>query len=448
MVTRLSLNSALIPCLLLWSSSGLFAVEVVPTVDYEQRVFSSEEDVELGETTDLKANVKFEFEKNTSLKVGFDTDPEKNPFDNKTSKIETLLQHRLESKSSSVSAYYFGVDLDIRLQDEGGISIGPDADSDDTFLGIEFSESFSLQLNPFNIGGRVGDRFFVDHVTRIFYVDGNPSFLSNKPLSEEEVAMKTIPGFTATMSLPSNLELSLGFGAAGFKYPATVGFDIETSGTSERWEVQTVEAQKAGLSWKPTDAVSLEIEHVGHSKPKETGSLLKDAQSVQLQYDSSVYVAIEGTQTKAGMMPYKLDSSAGWFEDTTPYRPVFSDFYGDKHSWIDQRDHALSLKLGFRVGHALPYIAFDKLGENFVFTNRDSAHRLRTADESKSHGGLEIASIGVVWSDGPLVLHPMVSSKTAKNEVFGSKSDHREDQLLRKLETKETVFTINVSYNL
>lgn len=419
------------------------AATLKPNIFYKQKAYSSSEAVELGEETTLDARMYWDF-KDTVLGLRFNTDPEKNPVDNETDTLEATLVHHYDM-------FDFAVDLDIDLDNSGtgGTTVALDGDSVKSFVAVTPLPFLQLSLHPYNFGGRVGKQFQTDDVNRIYFVDGTPSRVSRSPIGDETLAMKTIPGVVATFDFKP-VQFYVGGGAVSFAYPSNSDFDIETESTSDRWKMRNDTGYKGGFAWELDETSHLNFAYVAHERSAKTGSLMAAANSLQFVYDQpqGAFVEFERTQVTTGEAPYKVARDSSWFADQAPFRPIYKDYYGERHTWINKTDQALSLRLGHHFGNWLPYGGYQFLGENFVYRDRDSAHRLRTADDAHSHGGLKVTLVGLTWAQGPLSLRGEVAFKRARNKVFGSTRDLRDDRLLRELRDEEDAVTIYTTYAL
>ena len=417
---------------------------VNPKIIYKQKVASSTEAVELGERTTVDAALEYQSTPQTILGMRIDTDPEKNEYDNETSILEATAVH-------SYKLFKFAIDLDINLdaRHHGGTSFGLDSDSMMSYLEWNFASGFYLDLHPYNFGGKVGKQFITDDITRIYYIEGTPSYINYQPLSKEHIRMKTIPGLVLNYKSKA-LNAYFGSGAASYEYPANRDFDIRKQTKAERWQVENDTSIKAGFGWQIGEQDYVKFEYVSHDQAAKTGALLAKANSVQYSHNDKqgLSIDLERGETKAGLAPIQLSRDYSWFEQRAPFYPVYADYYGKPQSWIDQTGTAYSIKVGYHRDQSLPYFGIRNLSKNFIFRDRDSVQRLRTADESASHGGLTIYALGIDWREGPLSLRPEIELKRASNRVFGNTRDLREDRFLRKLVYNENALTLYATYGL
>jgi hypothetical protein len=407
---------------------------------YEEPVFSQSRKSELGERSDIDMSLRYDYNRDTFGRFSFGTDPTDNPVDNKTSKFETLLHHKM-------SPFDFQIDLDLKTNDtsSGGISIGPDLDSDDSYIAYGFLDHFNLVFYPYSFGGAVGRKFETDDVTEIYFVEGSPSTINTTPINEE-IRSKTLPGLELRWSPKKDVVIFVAAGAASYLYPADENFIMTESAAVSRWEWRQDVGGKVGASYKD-DNFRARIIHVEHDKSRETGSLLASASSLDLTSNlGPVVVNAEYTTTKAGKRPYRLARSGNWFEDVTPFYPIYSDFYGVQHDWIGKQDYAWALETGYQIGSVLPYVGYKYQGPHFIFNDRRSAHRLRTGDETKSHGGLHVFSLGSNVTKGNFSITPELEWLAAKNAVFDNNADVKQDRRFASQGKKEFMLTLYLTY--
>lgn len=412
-------------------------------MEYKQRVYSTSDSISLGDQARLDMAFQYRFQENTALRFRFDIDPNKYGDDqNTTSKFELRLWHAYQQ-------FEFQADLDINGDDQGhgGTAIGPDTDSKDSWIAYNAGKSWKLFFRPYNLGTEIGQEFRTLDVARIYHISGSPSYIANLPVEDESIRSKTVGGLELQYIPTAALKVYAGIGSSSFLYPANDDFSIEQNAASERWKAKEDRAYKAGLTYK-TDSTSFVAEYATHMNPAETGALLDSAFSLQLaQWMGPVIANLEWTASRAGTEPYRLNRSFSWFQDTTPFRPIYSDYYGVKQDWLGKTDSAELVKVGLKLGSFVPYVAFKHVGKYFISRERESAHRLRTADESASHGGLQDYAIGTYLTVGKFTLQPELEFMQAKNKVFGSASDIREDRILSELKKKNTVLTLNARYS-
>lgn len=408
-------------------------------VEFRQTVYSSSKSMELGRKSKIDAEVRQHLSKDGFVSLGFDTDPEKNAVEHKTSKVEFGLGHSYEDVQVEL-------DLEINMNDGGGISIGPDQDSPDSFLSLK-ADQFEISLHPYNFEERVGDELLMDYVGRLFYLDGKPSLINNSPVRRESIAMKTIPGINVHYRSDS-LHVYAGIGAQSYLYPSSDEFQLEDQTRSERWESRVNQGLRVGAEWSQENH-RLIFEYASHDQSAETGAKLEWASSLQYEWKADTfYLFSEIAQQRAGSAAYNLTRDGRWFDDTNPFKPVYADVYGNRQDWLGDRGHAGYLQLGVPMADMTPYISFKYLSRHFIFLDPDSAERLRTFDESKSHGGLSILGIGVTLDRGPYSIRPEFELKKANNKVFGNRQDLREDRFLEELGENESKLTLYVDFKI
>lgn len=413
---------------------------------YQERIYSRERKTEIGDQTELDVALRYQFDPSAYLRFRFQTDPIENRFDNKTSEFEI------------VGAYTYGdffmrLDGELNTNDNGGTSLGLDNDSRGTFLSYERGEGIGFIFYPFNFDSRVGREFGTYDVTRIYFIDGSPSNINNTQLENEKIAQKTIPGIEINYR-PRNLKwlkVYAGFGLATYLYPSNSDFDIQNNRIADRWERREVYGHKLGVTYRsrdPQDLRLFNLQYSGHNKTEQTGALLSHAASMNFRtFWQDYFIDAEVTYSKAGKSPYRLSRDSDWFDVTVPFQPVYSDFFGDLHDWIDRSGHALALKLGFWKNEALPYVFFRYQSEHFIFSGRESANRLRTADETLSHGGLTRLGLGLFKQYGKFTLNPEIEWMRAKNPVFSNSADVREDRVLASFRKQDLLLSLQVTYN-
>lgn len=412
-------------------------------MEYKQRVYSTSENISLGDQAKLDMAFQYRFNENTSLRFRFDIDPDKyGDNQNSTSKFELRLWHAYEQ-------FEFQADLDINGDDQGhgGTAVGPDTDSKDSWIAYKPGKNWKIYFRPYNLGTEIGQEFRTLDVARIYYIDGTPSYIANLPVEDESIRSKTVGGLELQWIPTADLKFYAGIGSSSFTYPANEDFNIEQNAASEQWKAKEDRAYKGGMTYK-TDLTSIVAEYATHMNAADTGALLDSALSLQLaQWMGPVVTNLEWTVSRAGTQPYRLNKGYSWFQDTTPFRPIYSDYYGVKQDWIGKTDSAELVKVGLKLGSFVPYVAYKHMGQYFISRERESAHRLRTADESASHGGLNRYAIGTYITVGRFTLQPEFEVMQAKNKVFGSASDIREDRILSDLKTKNSVLTLNARYS-
>ena len=424
---------------------------------YSDDVYSKGKKTSLGDNSQLNAAVRYQYSADTFFRTRFYTYPEENRFNNKTSKFELLAGHKYESLN-------FQFDLEINTNEEdssgdttGGTSIGLDLDSEFSRIDWQLTDDLKLTFYPFNFDGEVGVEFNTWDVTRMYFIDGaQASFTATDPGSTK-IAQKTIPGLQLTFG-DKALNFYAGAGLATYLSPTNPDFDITNNTTAIRWERKENFGYKFGANLL-TEDTRVWLGAVGHTQSDETGSLIEAAASaygLTKFRETGLTLEAEAVVTKAGSAPWRLDGAGTWFEQTTypGYYPIYSDYYGNHQDWLGKTDFALSLRAGYDISDTFtPYVAARYQGKNFVYGEDESAHNLRTADESQSHGGLYRAAVGSFHSYGNFVINPEVEYRKAKNPVFTNAADainnsnYQGQRLQAKFSKDDVVFGVNITYS-
>ncbi len=418
----------------------------IDSFEYEDRVYSRSKKTELGDQTEIEVSAKYIYQPGTFARLRFETSPEENRENNETSKFEIQLGHKYQSVD-------FNVDLELQTNKStnGGSALGLDLDSEYTNIKWQINSMFSFTFFPFNFDGEVGKEFNTWDVTRIKTIDGSPTTVSNSPVGSEKIVEKTIPGFVLgiTPEAVKGLGLYAGFGVASYFYPTNPSFDLLTNTTATSWERKEDHGYKFGVDLE-RENLNLKLEYVGHDRSEETGSLLEYAASAYLIAKMSGFVFdAEVTMSKAGQRPWFTPRGTTWFETTSPFRKIYKDYFGNNvQDWIGKTDFATGLRLGYQIGDFTPYFLFRYQGENFIFIENESAHLLRTADETKSHGGLSRIGTGAYLSYGNWVVNPELEVRNASNPVFGNAADVRSNRLLSTYRKTDYLLTFTVSYDI
>ena len=405
-------------------------------------VYSSSRKTEIGDQTRIEMAFRYHTEKTTFARMRFVTNPSENRFNNQTSTFEFIFSKRFQSLA-------FQLDLDLQTDDqrEGGTNLGPDIDSDDTFVSYNFNNSFMGTFYPFNFRTDVGDEFGTPSVTTINYIEGSPSSIAAAPAGSEKVISKTVPGLEVSWNYNGH-QLYAGIGVATYLYPTNSSFDIVSNPTADSWERRQMNAYKAGyLYFDPTSRYSLQ--YIDQDNSEETGTLIENAVSALFfkKINNTFLVEVEATMTRAGKNPYRLNRSTNWFNDLTPFEPIFSDYFGEPQDWINKVGHGVSMKLGYQLNDdVVPYLLLKQQSEHFLFNGEESAHRLRTDDETKSHGGLLRYGVGTYFYYDKFFFRPEMEWRNAKNAVFSKSTDVRDDRILSSFKKNDLLFTINVTY--
>ncbi len=412
--------------------------------DYYEYLYSNSRKTEVGDTVELDVSLKYNFSESTEFLLGFETIPENNRADNETSKFEVGAKHQYKN---------FELEFDLELQTNdgstGGTTFGLDLDSEDTYLKYNITKNSSISFHPFNFDGEVGGFFNTWDVTRIYFVEGSPSAISQTQTGDESIAMKTIPGLVYEHRL-GNFKLLAGIGKTTYLYPTNEDFDITDNNAATSWEKREDTGYLAKLKYDSTDKdLKARIEYVGHTEADETGSLLESAASVRLEkHTSNLIFSTELTYSKASSSAWRIDRSSDWFESLSPFSPVYSDTLGNKQDWLGEGDIAYSIATGIKLNDSItPYIFYRHQGEHFIFRERESAHELRTSDESLSHGGLTRLGLGINYYIGKFRVVSELEYLSAKNAVFTNSSQIRSDRQNSTFKRKDHQLVIKVDYN-
>ena len=421
---------------------------------YEDFIYSRGKKTELGDQTEVSASLRYQYSDDTYLRVRFETFPEDNRFNNKTSRFEILAGHKYGSVD-------FTLDLELNTNekngttDTGGTSVGLDLDSEFTNVNWQLTDNMSLAFYPFNFDGEVGVEFNTWDVTRIYFIDGAPTTVLPTPGNNKVVA-KTIPGLVYTVG-SDRLNAYLGAGLATYLHPTSATYDLQNNATATRWERREVFGYKFGVNSR-TENSRVWIGAAGHTKSEETGSLLEHAASAYGIFRLADRFIFEGELigAKNGKRPWRLDRSGTWFEQTTTpgFYPIYSDYNGTLQDWLGKTDFATSLRLGFEIkDDIIPYTALRYQGKHFVFRDEESANLLRTADESLSHGGIIRGAVGTFLHYGNFVVNPEFEYRRAKNPVFTNAADaffannNQSQRLLARFQKTDYQFRIYLTYS-
>jgi hypothetical protein len=434
-------------CLALCTQMTVSAAESTPKfhlnyIDYEDYIYSSGQKTQVGDQVELEMAFKYNYDKNTSAQFRFETRPEDNRENNKTDKFELALYHTYKTLDVNL-------DLELLTNDgtSGGQTLGFDLDSEYTNLRWHITDGTTFTFYPFNFDGEVGEEFYTWDVTRINYIEGSPSTVSGTKGSNS-IAQKTIPGIELSTKI-MDLTVYGGLGVATYIHPTNPSFNLINNASATSWERKEDLGYKFGAKFKSSGTTYTKLEYVGHTQSEETGGLLESAASFYtLTRLSSFIFEGELTWTKAGIQPWEVSRSTGWFERTTTFRPIYSDYYDNTEDWVGKSDFGLSTKIGMDVTDTLtPYVLYRYQGEYFVFNEPESAHNLRTADETKSHGGLHRIGGGTYLRYGDFVVNPEFEYRRANNPVFGNATDVRSDRFLSSFKKNDYVLQLYVTYD-
>ncbi|MCB0410921.1 MAG: hypothetical protein KDD22_00235, partial [Bdellovibrionales bacterium] len=370
------------------SKEGLF----VEYFNYRDYIYSNSKKTETGDNIRTDVGVRYQFSESTFGRLRFKTDPVENRESSKTSEFEILAGH-------STGNWKFQGDVEVKMNDgndtsgdsAGEISVGLDLDSELTFIEYDV-KPVDIKFYPYNFNGRVGRQFKTWDVTRLYFVEGAPNTFSTSPTGGEKIAQKTIPGFELGYSFSSDHlnRAYMGIGLASYLYPSNENFNIfdQAGPQSDRWSRNETYGYKLGYNYHGED-LQIDSGYVAFNKSAETGSLLQAAGPIYaLGRLSTVIIEGEICYTRGGDRPYRLNDSETWFSKTAPWAPIYSNTSGTQlQDWIGKSAFAYSLRLGLEYESFTPYLSYKHLGSRFVYRERDSAEKLRTADESQSHGG-------------------------------------------------------------
>ena len=421
--------------------------------NYEEFVYSNSRKAEIGDQIELNSRFRYQINEKAWASLGFRTDPTRDRFDNKTSDFELR------------TGYNFGTliaqaDLSLNTNDpDGGISIGFDLDSENTFLRYLMDDKWQLTFFPLNFDGEVGVEFRTDDVTRIFFVDGTPNNINGDPDPNDpaaRIAQKTIPGFELRYSdVRGKKDITafyVGLGVATYEFPNDPNFDITQISTGNSFARRETVGYKFG-AFRRTPGSFTSLQFVGHSEDRETGSLLKNAASVYSLFNiSSRFIAeAEITVTEGGEQPYRISRRDAWFDRSSPvFAPlehrIYSDTSNNPQDWLGKWGGALSFSLGLKKKKYTPFISYKFQNENFVFSSRTSAHNLRTSNLSESHGGLHRIGLGAYFYNKNFIINPRFEFLKASNNVFADDAIVTDFDPLQRLTDTDFNFFINVAY--
>ncbi len=422
---------------------------VIELFNYEEYGYSQSKKTEIGDQLKLTSRFRYQFNENGWVSAGFSTRPEQNRFNNKTSQFEIRSGYNYD-------AFTAQIDLQLDTNDnDGGITFGPDLDSENTFLLYKISQKLQILFFPFNFNGEVGVEFNTNDVTRIYFIDGAPSVINDVATENDRLAMKTIPGFEIRYNDfnedQKGRSFYVGLGSASYLFPNDPGFDITTAAAATSWSRQEDIGYKFGALLTAKNTFT-SLQYVGHTEDAQTGSLLKSAASFySLNRFGRIMFEFEGTATEGGSKPYRLNRGFDWFETEGPAGPgpdqrVFADTTGNPHDWIGQWGYATSLKLGLVQRDYTPYVSYKYQDENFIFRDRESAHTLRTNDESESHGGLHRIGFGAYFYKDNFIINPRFEYLIAANDVFSDRNSITEELIVSGFKSQDFFVFINVAY--
>lgn len=445
--------------------STAFALEdnlTIPYFKYEDRIYSLSKKTELGEQVEIDARLRYNYAPTTYADLRFETAPEENTQDSKTNKFELLTHHEQ-------GPFTLQLDLDLKTGDKnakgdsvGALTVAPDSDSEGTFLSYKALDFLSVNFFPYNFDGEVGDDFKTGDVTMLHHIVGaSTAVFDNIAQVNESIDHKTIPGIvlTITPQIAIIKELSIGYGVASYLYAGNSDFDLLTNPQADFWERREDHGYRATLIVGNKDENSShkfqgKIQFVGHNQSEQTGSLLKNALSIQAQSGFNlknlpITIKAEATQTTAGKKPYDLNRSGSWFNNSSStWSPYYSEYNTlNQQNWAGKTDRAFSLKVAVAAKENVsPYFVGKYQGKNFVFKERESAHLLRTAYETQSHGGLTRLGLGADMTQGKFSINTEFEWLKAKNAVFDNSSDVRDSKLYATHKKTDAVLSLKVIY--
>lgn len=410
---------------------------------YDDNVYSASRKTELGDQSRINLAFRYHTDEFTFARFRMATDPSENRFDNKTSRFEFIFSKRFKNLTLQIDMELLTDDTEDG-SDSSGMSLGLDLDSDDTFINFAYNK-FLFTFYPFNFRSDVGDEFNTLDVTRISSIEGSPTTISATP-GDERVVSKTIPGLEVQYQM-GKISLYAGLGVATYLYPTNGDFDIIDNQSSPRWERKETSAIKAGLLHLDNDNAKVNLQYVTHQNTKETGALLKSAGSLNVfkRFGAEIF-EFEVTMSHAGDAPYNIDRTTNWFDTQTPFRPIFSDTNGNLQDWIGEVGYAYSIKVGKNINDITPYIGVKYQDEYFIFEGEESAHRLRTNTEERSHGGLSRLQLGAYFYYDNLYFNPQLEYQQAENAVFSNATDLRSDREIATFEKNNYLLTFSLVY--
>lgn len=406
-------------------SHGFF----IEYLQYRDHLYTLSRKTEVGDQMRLDAALRYEFDKDSFGRLRFATDPNRNQYDNKTSRFEFLLGRRINTW-----LFQFDAELNTNDKESGGTSLGLKTDSRLTYATWKPTTKSRLTFYPFNFDGQVGRVFNIRDVTEIHYIKGTPDTISSVQNNDEFIASKTIPGIEFAWAFDQSFQkfIYTGFGATSYLYPHSADFNIrdENNLGADRWQRRETLAVKAGIYWRSPNH-RFEAKYVTHTESGETGSLLDSgAFFYSINNFGSIRIENELTYSKAGTQPYRLTRSGQWFEDIATFLPVYSDRLNRPQDWINRSGFGYSVRTGLNQKHLIPYLSYKYQSKHFIYRERESAHILRTYDESESHGGLHRIGFGTYYNIGDFVINPEFEWMIAQNRVFNNASDIRQDKFI------------------
>jgi hypothetical protein len=425
-----------------WDQKGFY----LERAKYEEYVYSRGRKTELGDQVRVEAALRYQHDERSYARLRFQTDPFENRFDNKTSRFEIVGGHHYRN-------FAVRVDTEVNTNDNGGQSFGLDLDSQGTFISYQQERGLGVVFFPFNFDSQIGRQFNTWDVTRIYYIEDASSDLELD--RNVRVANKTIPGieFNFRPSGHRGWKGYAGFGLATYIYPTDPNFNIESQFDrfAGRWERKETYGYKFGLTYKAPslrDPTMFNLQFAGHANTEETGALIAHAGTINgRSYFGDIFVDAELTVTRAGKAPWRVTRNSDSFSETEPFFPVYYDLRNQRQDWIGKTDSALGLRIGQLINDSfLPYTFFRYQGKHFIYRERQSAHLLRTADETESHGGLTRLGMGLYQQYGKFTVNPEFEWLIAQNPVFSNATDVREDRRLSSFRKQDFMLYLTVTY--
>lgn len=420
---------------------------ILDRIGYNDNIYSQSQKTQLGDQTRVSMSVRYHTEPMTFIRARFVTDPIENRFDNKTSRFELIF-------AKSFNNFNIQLDLDLLTNDSegdadgGGTSLGPDLDSDDTFISFILSPSSSIVFYPFNFRSDVGDEFNSLDVSRIQTVTGSPTSIGATPIGNEKIISKTIPGIEYNYSSGIH-NFYAGIGVASYFYATNDTFDIELNPTATAWERRETTAIKFGYLLIDSDDTKVNFQYLAHDKTDETGSLLESATSLNIfKRVSSFIFEWESTMSAAGEKPYLIDPETRWFRNQTPapFLPTYADTNGKRQDWLGEQGFGHSLKIGYNTKSYTPYLSLKYQDEYFIFDGEESAHLLRNSDETLSHGGLTRLGFGTYFYGKNMFFRPYFEFQSSENPVFTNSTDQRSDRALSSFKKENYLVSFQLTY--
>jgi hypothetical protein len=428
---------------------------IVELFSYEDFVYTGSRKTELGDQTRLFSRFRYQITDHAWTSLGFNTNPDQDRFDNKTSDFEFRTGYIYENLVGQA-------DFSLNTNDpDGGMSFGFDLDSENTFLRYRFGDSnFQLTFFPFNFDGAVGVVFDTGDVTRIYYIQGTPAAIPLDPnLSATDplqIAQKTIPGFVLRYNdVQSTQHINgfyLGIGATSYEFPTEAGFNILQTSTSQDWSRKEAIGYKlGGLIRRPQTFNSFQF--ISQTQTEETGALLRSAASIYSlsRMTNWLMTEFEVTASEGGKMPWRVDRDGNFgntdlFITNTATNRVFADRNGNMQDWVGEWGYGASARVGWAGDDYRPYVSYRYMTEHFVYQSRISAHNLRDNLLTFSHGGLHGIGFGAFIYHENFIINPRFEYLKAQNDVFTKASELSQFPISQTRTDNDFSFFINVSY--